>query len=372
MGMGDKIAKGVKGLTGKATEVAGKLTDKMQPGHGSDATSQEDLTGEIISQSSWMDDIPDGVLVTELSIPGTHDSGCVIGPLGLAKTQNLDIPDQLNAGIRFLDIRLAHYQDNLLVHHDVVYMEKSYKDVLEICTEFLALHPSEAILMLVKEEDRFDSSLGDFAPSEVLGRLMREEPESSDNARSFEDEFKGQTCEQAGAAPLFYNCAASPPGGRGVATAPAFTTATTLGDVRGKIVLLRGFQAGQNMGLDVTYWLDDTTTRSNEDENGNPREAIPPIYHVEDHYSNPDGKYELIVTHLEKARRGDHKDLYITFTSAVTVQASGYSQKINPRINDYLAASPEGRIGIVVMDYFEEPRELAAQVIRMNSRSKIR
>jgi hypothetical protein len=116
--------------------------------------------------------------------------------------------------------------------------------------------------------------------------------------------------------------------------------------------------------------LDDTTTRSDEDENGNLREAVRPIYDIEDHYSNPDGKYELVITHLEKARHGNLEDLYITFSSAVTLQASDYSKEINPRLNDYLAESPEGRIGIVVMDYFEEPRELASNVIKMNSRSK--
>ncbi|MGH3971956.1 MAG: phosphatidylinositol-specific phospholipase C [Pseudonocardiaceae bacterium] len=370
MGMGDKIVKRSKDLKGEATEVAGKLTDKMRPGHDPAATSQEDPTGELISRSSWMGDISDDVQVTALSIPGTHDSGCIVGPLGLAKTQNLDIPEQLDAGIRFLDIRLAHYQDSLLVHHDVIYMGKSYKDVLQICADFLVRHPSETILMLVKEEDRADSSLGDFAPSEALGRLARGEPESWENTRSFEEEFKDQTWEQVGTAPLFYNFVACPPGGPAVAAAPTLTPATTLGDVRGKIVLLRGFEGAGGTGFDVSYWLDDTTTRSNEDENGNPREAVAPLYDVEDHYSNPDGKYELIITHLEKARRGDLKDLYITFFSAVTLQASGYSQEINPRLNDYLVASSEGRIGIVAMDYFEEPRELASNVIKMNSRSR--
>ncbi|HWR47487.1 MAG TPA: hypothetical protein VN327_07745, partial [Pseudonocardiaceae bacterium] len=67
-----------------------------------------------------MRDIPGDTPVTELSIPGTHNSGCIGGPFGLAQTQDLDLSDQLNAGIRFLDIRLAHYQDNLFVHHDVV------------------------------------------------------------------------------------------------------------------------------------------------------------------------------------------------------------------------------------------------------------
>lgn len=369
MDMGGKIAKKVEELRGKATEAAGRLTGDMQPGHGSDAAGQQDSKDEITLRSSWMDDIPDDVPVTALSIPGTHDSACIDGPLEFAKTQNLDIPSQLNAGIRLLDIRLAHYQDNLLVHHDAVYMGKSYKDVLKICSDFLVRHPSETILILIQAEGRFDSSLGDFAPSEVLGRLSRGEPESWDDTRSFEDEFEDQTWEQVGTAPLFYNFVASPPGDRAMAAAPAFTAETKLGDVRGKIVLLRRFPSGRGMGFDVTYWLDDTITRSNEDENGNPRDTEPPIYDIEDHYSSPDDKYGAIVTHIEKARAGDLEDLYITFSSAVTLQASGYSEKINPRLNDYLATSPEGRIGIVVMDYFEEPRELVSNVIRMNSRS---
>ena len=70
MSLRDKIVKKVEGLTGKATDVAGKLTDKMQPGPDTDAAaSQEDSTDGFISRSSWMADIPDDVPVTTLSIP---------------------------------------------------------------------------------------------------------------------------------------------------------------------------------------------------------------------------------------------------------------------------------------------------------------
>jgi hypothetical protein len=110
-----------------------------------------------------------------------------------------------------------------------------------------------------------------------------------------------------------------------------------------------------------------TLQREAEDENGEPRNTTPPMYYIEDHHSNPDNKYDLVVTHLEKARGGDKEDLYITFSSAVTLQASGYAETINPRLSNYLAGSAPGRVGIIVMDYFDEPRDLVSHVIQMNS-----
>ncbi|MGH3847195.1 MAG: hypothetical protein ACRDS0_38115 [Pseudonocardiaceae bacterium] len=115
------------------------------------------MRSTFIPQTSWMRDIPDETLVTLLSLPGTHDSGCIGGPLGFGKTQNLDLSHQLIAGIRFLDIRLAHYQNNLFLHHDVVHMEKSYADVLGVCADFLHWFPSETMNVIQKSVQMSDS-----------------------------------------------------------------------------------------------------------------------------------------------------------------------------------------------------------------------
>lgn len=316
---------------------------------------------ELISHTSWMRDIPDGAPVKTLSIPGTHNSCSVDGLLGFGKTQNLDLADQLNAGIRFLDIRLAHYQDNLFAHHDIVHMGKSYADILTICSSFLKQHPSEAVLMSVKEEERFDRTLGRFAPSEAFGRGRGDPTNWIVRSNSFEDAFRARTWQHVEDASLFYNFAAPVSDDDSVATDLVFTPETKLGDVRGKIVLLRRFEGGQDIGFDLTYWPENRRFRS----------ATKLIYAVEDRYQNPgeNNKHNFIMTHIEEARRRDPKDLYITFSSAVDrrTKANGYSKALNPRLNDYLAESPQGRVGIVVMDYFEEPRELVSNVIRMNS-----
>ncbi|MGH7867894.1 MAG: phosphatidylinositol-specific phospholipase C domain-containing protein, partial [Candidatus Dormibacteraceae bacterium] len=231
--------------------------------------------GGLVSHASWMRDIPDDTPVTVLSIPGTHDSGCIGGPLGVAQTQDLDLFHQLDAGIRFLDIRLAQYQDDLVVHHDVVCMGKNYTEVLDICSSFLKEHPSETILMSVKDEDRVDSGLGRYAPSELLGKLsMGDTPDADQDTSSFDDVLQTQTWERIGDAPLFYNFVTPGAGDDSPTLGSAFTSETTLGDVRGKIILLRRFDSNDDVGLDLTYWPDNQTFRS----------AAPPVHVVHDRY----------------------------------------------------------------------------------------
>jgi 1-phosphatidylinositol phosphodiesterase len=315
---------------------------------------------EFIRHSSWMRDIPDDTPVTTLNIPGTHDSCCTAGPLGFAKTQNLDLIDQLNAGIRFLDIRLAHYRDNLFVHHDVVHMRKTYGDVLKIFIRFLEQYPSETILMSVKNEGRFDSVLGRFAPSELFGQSRGDPKNWAIRSSSFDHVFQARTWEQVEDASLFYNLTVPLPGG-GPVDKLALTSETTLKDVRGKIVLLRRFPGGPDVGFDLTYWP----------ENQHFRSATTLIYDVEDRYQDPgeDDKYNFTLDHIKKAKNGDLRDLYITFSSAVGLRAVGYSKAINPRLSDYFEKSPRGRIGIVAMDYFEKPQELVPNVIKTNWRA---
>ncbi|MGB8961695.1 MAG: phosphatidylinositol-specific phospholipase C [Pseudonocardiaceae bacterium] len=316
------------------------------------ADDQRETMAELVSRPSWMRNIPDDAPLTTLSIPGTHNSCSLDGPLGVGKTQNHDLSDQLDAGIRFFDIRLAHHQDDLCVHHDIVCMERRYSEVLTNLADFLKRHPSETILLSISNEDRVDSALGKLAPSQVLCKLssMASKDCPDENTRSFEDTFNARTQETIGDAPLFYNFGPA---------RHTLTSGTTLGELRGKIVLLRRFEAGDDVGFDTTYWPENQSFRS----------AVPPFYDIEDRYQNPgdDNKFDFVVSHLEDARSGDPKDLFITFSSAVDLTARGYAETINPRLNDYLAASPPGRLGIVVMDYFEKPPDLVPNVIKANS-----
>ena len=62
----------------------------------------------VPGSADWMAELPDDRLLSEIHIPGTHDSGTQYVQLAFfSKCQALSIREQLEAGFRYLDIRLG-------------------------------------------------------------------------------------------------------------------------------------------------------------------------------------------------------------------------------------------------------------------------
>ncbi|NEA77409.1 phosphatidylinositol-specific phospholipase C domain-containing protein, partial [Streptomyces sp. SID13588] len=66
--------------------------------------------------------------------------------------QNTSIAQQLDAGIRFLDVRCRVTGGSFAIHHAAFFQDLMFGDVLVDCWNFLAGHPSETVLMRVKQE----------------------------------------------------------------------------------------------------------------------------------------------------------------------------------------------------------------------------
>ena len=179
----------------------------------------------------WMSELPDDIPLHELSIPGTHDTMAYPAKLTyIPKTQTLSIATQLIAGIRVLDIRCRHISNGCAIHHGQVYLDASLDTVLTAITDFLKAHPRETVLMM----------------------LNGNEHTAANNTRSWEDTFKAYKDK-----PKYKNYFWQRTGYSGQLPKP------TLGDVRGKIVLIQNF-GGTLYGLNPSgmdsqnYWdLDD-------------------------------------------------------------------------------------------------------------------
>lgn len=181
----------------------------------------------------WMKYVDNSKFLDELSIPGTHDSGtCSVDndtepQSSQAKCQQDYIPTQLLEGIRYFDIRLGKNDENgdPGIDHGACYLLKKdgkfmhLSDVIGYFNTFLSENPTEALIMLVS---RGNGEATDEILTTAFGKVLDENPD------------------------LFYTSSRIP----------------TLGEVRGKIVLLRRFGLAGNSvsshtwGLDLTQWDD--------------------------------------------------------------------------------------------------------------------
>ncbi|KAL3938556.1 MAG: hypothetical protein SGBAC_006557 [Bacillariaceae sp.] len=161
----------------------------------------------------WMSYLDDNLNLASISIPGSHDSGSRYGGIYVT-TQTWRIDQQLASGIRFLDIRCRREGKVFTIHHGPFYQHLWFDQVLEIVRSFFEAHPSETILMRVKEE--YDPKDGSLSFVAIWNRYMNE-LEYGDLLAQYPWDGK---------------------------------TIPTLGQVRGKIVLLRDFAwNGPEIGL---------------------------------------------------------------------------------------------------------------------------
>lgn len=284
-----------------------------------------------IDISSWMGLVADAKKLSELSIPGTHDSASRYIDSTRLTTQTAGIRDQLDAGIRFLDIRVGYTNDRFLLYHEKTYLNLRFGPLRDICSAFLKAHPRETIIMSLKKEDDAPSS-GNKKNVSFQARFQQYVDESPD---------------------LWYLGNAIP----------------TLGDVRGKIVLFRRFRLDKDtktdVGINAFDGFPDNETKTIEG---------PPKLRIQDEFgqlsTSKDSKFKAVEKILKEAVAPGHRDvLYVNFSSAAGVIPRDFplavANFINPRLVDYFTSNPKGRFGIIAMDF--QTTELNTLIARTNA-----
>jgi 1-phosphatidylinositol phosphodiesterase len=127
--------------------------------------SHESFVG--LFNAGWMSGLPDSLKLSYMSIPGTHDTMAVFGGDSV-ETQSMSLPMQLESGIRVLDIRIYFHSDTFDLSHGVIPQPGSFAYVMNTVTGFLSQNPRETVLMRIKDEHdgsntrTFDSVFGDY------------------------------------------------------------------------------------------------------------------------------------------------------------------------------------------------------------------
>jgi 1-phosphatidylinositol phosphodiesterase len=264
-----------------------------------------------------MSRIDDARSLADLRIPGTHDSGALHEPLaGLAKTQALTITEQLDAGVRFLDLRARIIDDGFWLYHGSLDQDQPFEDVFGAMYALLDANPSETIIASLKEEAPPDGATKSF--DAVFADYVARSPEHWDLR----------------------------------------DTIPTLGEVRGKIILVRRFDAVTPVGIDAAPWADNATFSI----------ANASKLRVQDEYivTNNEAKWTAITTLLDEPRDGT--TLFLDYASGYRPTDMGLSDilavstDIDARLEDRLR-SPVAA-GVIVMDYVDE--QLVTDLIATN------
>ncbi|WP_118975952.1 phosphatidylinositol-specific phospholipase C domain-containing protein [Taibaiella koreensis] len=321
---------------------------------------------------NWMKFADGEKLISELTIPGTHDTltyglneglikglpGDVLSGLAAAisatmngfltiaagitpeiilhatQCQRLSLVQQLHKGIRFLDIRLKRDGSKLEAYHGGIRLHINFDEVLRCCYDFLAKNKSETIIMSIKDESRTNDKAFYQAIFDTISKAA-----------------SWHTADQL----------------------------PRLKEVRGKIVLFRRFanHGATDFGINAydgwpdnsSEWLNNKVKIRVQDEYNNY------VLGQLDHKFNNYAKKRL----EEAVADRDPQHLYVNFMSGTggiypETLANGYMSQFvgtNGLLFDYVALTTQRKYGILPMDFPETPYQglLIPQLIMQNELS---
>lgn len=290
---------------------------------------------------AWMDKIPDNTSVADISIPGTHDTGTYALEavnFGFSKCQNMGVYEQLGFGIRFFDLRV---DGSMMLEHGGIPCNVSFDEIVVTTCLFLDRNPSEFVIFEITGDDNFGSKFDSYLKSH-----------NGYDARFWKKNY-----------------------------------VPTLGEVRGKIMIVRRYSYNGVQGLDFKsdgVWpYDDSKSGTNPDG---------VKYYIEDRYFRAEST-DSHDTHVKRdvlneaidykcANSGVFSMAYASISASVShtpymFMWGGGTPGVDPVMSDVISEKlkslPSGRnsVGIIVMDYFnnnghDDNRHVVEQIINTN------
>lgn len=237
----------------------------------------------------WMSRIDDETSLARINIPGTHDTCALYGFLSWGQCQTLTLIEQLDHGVRFLDIRCKLIESELKIYHGIIDQKATFIEVINQCATYLKKNPSEVIVMSIMDEGSPEIQPGQFGAA--ISKAMKTKPK-------------------------LWHLTKTPP---------------ILGDVRGKIVVVSRNREVKGIGWS-SLKIQDAFRLSGDTA-------------IED-------KKQKIEAHSKKAA-ASKTGWYVNFTSGTSARypPGTASKAINPWLLKRFKQPAVGYQGIMVMDF---------------------
>jgi len=118
--------------------------------------------------SNWCSKIPNNTPINAISIPGTHDAAAWTHYSGGYSStpgtwaQRKSILEQLNLGVRVLDLRVGYASNNWFLgvtsfigmYHGPVYLDLTLQSVLTDVKDWLAQYPKEFVILIFQQQGK--------------------------------------------------------------------------------------------------------------------------------------------------------------------------------------------------------------------------
>ncbi|HGY1116003.1 TPA: phosphatidylinositol-specific phospholipase C [Providencia rettgeri] len=208
------------------------------------------------AKPKWMDTLRDDIMLSEIALPGTHDSAAYKNFVDSVSTQALNFDQQLEYGIRVFDIRVRHTSNAFALHHGSIFLDVMFGDFINSINIFLSKNPSETIIFRLKQETVPDNN-NTRPMNKTLEYYIELYKDKYFNLQSMD---------------------------------------TKLGDIRGKYMILSNNAAFHNYGL--AYEL----------------ASIQDNFHLKTNW-HLYSKWEAVKTQLDRASNGNNNRIYINYLS---------------------------------------------------------
>ncbi|KAK6198135.1 PLC-like phosphodiesterase [Scheffersomyces amazonensis] len=295
----------------------------------------------MVDYKTWLKEISDNTRLSKLSIPGTHNAAASHTALPSVQCQGASITDQLEHGVRFLDIRAGRQllgdkkNAPLQVIHGKFPVRIPFplqlSDALDEVYKFVEKNPSETVIVSLKQEGSNDwDNPNDEFPNFIWDHYINPNKDKW---------YLG-------------------------------TDIPTVGEARGKVALFRRFGVNNQdrrnqFGFEASVWQYNTT----DDDRGS--------FVVQDFCEvNKEGDIPTKINYVKdlakkatEYTRGNDNKLFVNFTSASNFfDHDCWPQKISEAmIKGNIEETFQKGVGIIVLDYVEaDDFKLAKKLVDTN------
>ncbi|KAL2885183.1 1-phosphatidylinositol phosphodiesterase [Ceratocystis lukuohia] len=272
--------------------------------------------------ADWMSNLADDTPLSSLSIPGTHGSASSTFESPIIRTQSDDLVQQLEGGIRYIDISCNYDSYGLMVYHAAYRTSYSLGRLLRTVNQFLDRHPRETIILRIQT---------DTHPKFINKRF-----EDFMTSTYYKDDIRRVYSRNV----------------------HEITTVPTLGEIRGKIFILQDFKTSPP-GRYGLPWNSDTVSSYSKGM------TVSTLFLK--------SVWASAQSHLREAPLMESNKLHITYTTASSgVNPINLAARNSPRsgmnklLGEYLSNNEGDCFGIIVMDF--PGQYLVQQILKLNDK----